>query len=163
MGKTWRLLELRGLEVLSVCFFCRTTGFNLLILCVHQPTVFNITLGRSYRWQTENPKDQVQFLWALVDLFRNVSNGAALQLSGMPERPGEFTLSRCSSYRRSLPPAFSRTTSRLRPERSSTYNPDLFSCARFLPESTRTKTFQLLTRPKRIRRYPKLYVINRSK
>ncbi|KAI0322704.1 exocyst complex component Sec3-domain-containing protein [Amylostereum chailletii] len=67
VGKTWRLAELRGLEVTT-------------------PQSFNITLARTYRWQTENTDDQANFLAALVRLFRTLfGNGAPLQLIGIAE------------------------------------------------------------------------------
>ncbi|KAI6047739.1 exocyst complex component Sec3-domain-containing protein [Pisolithus marmoratus] len=69
VGKTWRLAELRGIEVVN-------------------PLSFNITLGRTYKWQTENPVDQSAFIHALVDLFRSLI-GNHLQLQGVndPEIP----------------------------------------------------------------------------
>ncbi|OJT02748.1 Exocyst complex component 1 [Trametes pubescens] len=65
VGKTWKLSELRGLEVLN-------------------PLAFNITMARTYRWQTENQRDQSSFLSALVQLFRTVTGGTApLELVGI--------------------------------------------------------------------------------
>lgn len=49
-----------------------------------QPLTFNITLGRTYRWQTEKASEQVEFLHDLVDLFRSVSGGT-LQVIGLAE------------------------------------------------------------------------------
>ncbi|KAF7967554.1 hypothetical protein HWV62_33929 [Athelia sp. TMB] len=67
VGKTWPLPELRAIEVVS-------------------PQAFNITLARTYRWQTENVNDQVNFLTALIRLFRQVTGGArAVQLIGMDD------------------------------------------------------------------------------
>ncbi|KAJ7048537.1 exocyst complex component Sec3-domain-containing protein [Mycena amicta] len=66
VGKTWRLPELRGLAVVN-------------------PTTFNITLSRTYRWQTENAADQAQFLETIVRLFRTVSPGTPLQLEGIED------------------------------------------------------------------------------
>ncbi|KAJ7630772.1 exocyst complex component sec3 subunit [Roridomyces roridus] len=68
VGKTWRLAELRGLQVIN-------------------PLSFNITLSRTYRWQTENPPDQSQFLEAVVRLFRTVLPDASLQLDGLDDAP----------------------------------------------------------------------------
>ncbi|KAF8273874.1 exocyst complex component Sec3-domain-containing protein [Lactarius quietus] len=65
VGKTWRLTELRAVEVVN-------------------PAAFNITLARTYRWQTENSGEQLAFLHALVDLFRSFSNGP-LQVTGLAE------------------------------------------------------------------------------
>ena len=51
-----------------------------------QPSTVNITLARTYRWQTEESSEQQEFLHILVDLFRSVSGGT-LQVIGLPE-PG---------------------------------------------------------------------------
>jgi hypothetical protein len=48
-----------------------------------KPLAFNITLSRTYRWQTENQADQTSFLEALVRLFRVVTSGSPLQLEGL--------------------------------------------------------------------------------
>ncbi|KAF8078783.1 exocyst complex component, sec3 subunit [Lyophyllum atratum] len=66
VGKTWRLPELRAIQVVN-------------------PLSFNITLSRTYRWQTENQGDQSSFLEALVHLFHTVAPGSSLQLEGLPE------------------------------------------------------------------------------
>ena len=51
-----------------------------------QPLAFNLTLSRTYRWQTENKEDQVNFLEDLLRLFRTVTNGQApLQLDGVQD------------------------------------------------------------------------------
>ncbi|KAG1875576.1 exocyst complex component Sec3-domain-containing protein [Suillus subalutaceus] len=49
VGKTWKLSELRGIEVSN-------------------PGSFNITLARTYKWQTENHLDQANFISAAVKL-----------------------------------------------------------------------------------------------
>ncbi|THV06009.1 exocyst complex component sec3 subunit [Dendrothele bispora CBS 962.96] len=64
VGKTWRLPEMRAISV---------TG----------PMSFNITLSRTYRWQTENEQEQETFLHAIVQLFQNVTGGAALRVEGL--------------------------------------------------------------------------------
>ncbi|KAF9456160.1 exocyst complex component, sec3 subunit [Collybia nuda] len=64
VGKTWRLAELRAIQVVN-------------------PLAFNITLSRTYRWQTENQADQLSFLEALVRLFRLVAPRAPLHLEGL--------------------------------------------------------------------------------
>ncbi|KAI0068299.1 exocyst complex component sec3 subunit [Artomyces pyxidatus] len=70
VGKTWKLPELRGIEVLN-------------------PSAFNITLARTYRWQTEKPNEQFNFLITLVKLFRSVAGGSAsLQVIGLSEPDG---------------------------------------------------------------------------
>ncbi|KAI0961988.1 hypothetical protein AcW1_000916 [Taiwanofungus camphoratus] len=67
VGKTWKLSELRGIEVLN-------------------PSAFNITLARTYRWQTENSKDQISFISSLVRLFRSATGGTTpLQLIGVKD------------------------------------------------------------------------------
>ncbi|KAK0464997.1 exocyst complex component Sec3-domain-containing protein [Desarmillaria tabescens] len=66
VGKTWRLPELRAVQVTSA-------------------QSFNITLSRTYRWRTENAADQVKFLEALIPLFHTVTGGKApLQVEGFP-------------------------------------------------------------------------------
>ncbi|KAH9982337.1 exocyst complex component Sec3-domain-containing protein [Lactifluus volemus] len=87
VGKTWKLHELRAIEVVN-------------------PLAFNITLARTYRWKTEKPNEQLVFLHSLVDLFRNVSNGS-LQVVGLPEietRSAMRSLAETSSSRDSRTP-----------------------------------------------------------
>ncbi|KAI0778389.1 exocyst complex component Sec3-domain-containing protein [Trametes elegans] len=65
VGKSWKVSELRGLEVLN-------------------PLAFNITISRTYRWQTEDQRDQINFLATLVQLFRTVMGpNAPLELIGV--------------------------------------------------------------------------------
>ncbi|KAF4623518.1 hypothetical protein D9613_002135 [Agrocybe pediades] len=67
VGKTWRLAELRSVQVPN-------------------PSSFNLTLTRTYKWQTENAEDQRNFLEALIRLFHTVtSNQVPLQLEGVPD------------------------------------------------------------------------------
>ncbi|OCH94698.1 hypothetical protein OBBRIDRAFT_769029 [Obba rivulosa] len=67
VGKTWKLTELRGIEVLN-------------------SLAFKITLARTYRWQTEVETDQANFISALVRLFRRMTGGATtLQLVGVQD------------------------------------------------------------------------------
>ncbi|KAJ7706358.1 exocyst complex component sec3 subunit [Mycena rosella] len=68
VGKTWRLPELRALQVID-------------------GSSFNITLSRTYRWETEKPEDQLQFLESLIQLFRAVSPGSPLQVEGIADVP----------------------------------------------------------------------------
>ncbi|KAI0652057.1 exocyst complex component Sec3-domain-containing protein [Trametes meyenii] len=82
VGKSWRVSELRGLEVLN-------------------PLAFNITMSRTYRWQTESQQDQSSFLTALVQLFRTLmGSGAPLEVVGVrelgqaPSRPPPLAFSR---------------------------------------------------------------------
>jgi hypothetical protein len=92
VGKTWRLNELRGVEVTDVS---RTfVSWSHCVLTPTQPLTFNVTLARTYRWQTEKASEQVEFLHVLVDLFRSVSGGT-LQVIGLAEpavRSGEIHL-----------------------------------------------------------------------
>ncbi|KAF9244541.1 exocyst complex component Sec3-domain-containing protein [Melanogaster broomeanus] len=66
VGKTWKLAELRGIEVVN-------------------PMLFNITLARTYKWQTENSNDQSSFVRAIIDLFYSII-GSALHIVGHPAR-----------------------------------------------------------------------------
>ncbi|KAF9229108.1 hypothetical protein BS17DRAFT_771038 [Gyrodon lividus] len=65
VGKTWKLAELRGIQVLN-------------------PMSFDITLARTYKWQTENPNDQSTFVKAIIELFYSIVGGA-LHLVGVNE------------------------------------------------------------------------------
>ncbi|KIK94025.1 hypothetical protein PAXRUDRAFT_828414 [Paxillus rubicundulus Ve08.2h10] len=65
VGKTWKLAELRGIQVVN-------------------PMTLNITLARTYKWQTENPNDQSTFIKAIVELFYSAVAGP-LQLVGVNE------------------------------------------------------------------------------
>ncbi|KAF8832200.1 hypothetical protein HHX47_DHR1001902 [Lentinula edodes] len=65
VGKTWRLAELRAISVIG-------------------PIAFNITLSRTYRWQTESQQDQDAFIKAMIQLFHIVTGGSApLRLDGL--------------------------------------------------------------------------------
>lgn len=67
VGKTWRVRELRGIQVVN-------------------PQVVNITLSRTYRWETESPPDQEQFLEALIRVFRTTFGPQTpLQLEGIAD------------------------------------------------------------------------------
>ncbi|EPT01488.1 hypothetical protein FOMPIDRAFT_1120199 [Fomitopsis schrenkii] len=57
IGKTWKVTEMRGIEVIN-------------------PINFNITMARTYRWQAENPRDQLNFISSLIQLFHTVSQGS---------------------------------------------------------------------------------------
>ncbi|KAF8140415.1 exocyst complex component Sec3-domain-containing protein [Boletus edulis] len=65
VGKTWKLTELRGIQVVS-------------------SSSFNITLARTYKWQTDNVVEQTEFVRAIVDLFRSLVD-APLHLVGVDE------------------------------------------------------------------------------
>ncbi|KAH7885936.1 exocyst complex component Sec3-domain-containing protein [Phlebopus sp. FC_14] len=56
VGKTWKLSELRGIEVVN-------------------PMSWNITLARTYKWQTESHVDQSTFIRSLVDLHSLLIGG----------------------------------------------------------------------------------------
>jgi len=85
VGKTWRLAELRALSVIS-------------------PWAFDITLSRTYRWQTEDREEQAIFLDNLVRLFRTVKNGqVSLHLHGVQDYkilPAPSLTSRSLTYQR---------------------------------------------------------------
>lgn len=49
-----------------------------------KPLVFNVTLSRTYRWQTENQDDQTTFLHSLIRLFR-IACSTPLRLEGIKE------------------------------------------------------------------------------
>ncbi|KAI9461020.1 exocyst complex component sec3 subunit [Lactarius psammicola] len=72
VGKTWKLTELRAVEVVN-------------------PVAFNITLARTYRWQTEQSNEQLAFLHALVDLFRITSNGSLQDLKEYDDPPSSHS------------------------------------------------------------------------
>jgi hypothetical protein len=92
VGKTWKLAELRGLQVV--------TSISL-----------NVTLARTYKWQTENALDQTAFVRALVDLFRALVD-APLHLVGVDEAsnsadgdpPDDSSLPSTPSHRLLTPP-----------------------------------------------------------
>ncbi|KAH9969098.1 exocyst complex component Sec3-domain-containing protein [Russula dissimulans] len=91
VGKTWKLVELRAIEVIN-------------------PFTFNITLARTYKWSTEESDEQLEFLYALVDLFRSVSAGS-LQVTGLPE-PAVRPLTNGSRSRGSRTPTPPHSTPR---------------------------------------------------
>ncbi|KAG1715987.1 hypothetical protein ID866_1152 [Astraeus odoratus] len=66
VGKTWKLAELRGIELID-------------------PLSFSITLARTYKWRTENRVDQSAFVHTLCELFHELIGGP-LQLVGMSSR-----------------------------------------------------------------------------
>ncbi|KAH9948238.1 exocyst complex component Sec3-domain-containing protein [Amylocystis lapponica] len=83
VGKTWKLQELRGVEVVN-------------------PLSLNMTMARTYRWQTEDQRDQAKFVAALVKLFRStMGSSASLQLAGVKDVEGR-------SSSRSAPQPFAR-------------------------------------------------------
>ncbi|KXN85680.1 Exocyst complex component 1 [Leucoagaricus sp. SymC.cos] len=97
VGKTWRLAELRGLQVVA-------------------PLTFNITLSRTYKWQTESPTDQSNFLVALVRLFRQITGGAApLHLEGISDPDGSE-----GSYQKTPSNAGNRSQRNLQPATTQT-------------------------------------------
>ncbi|KAG8738462.1 hypothetical protein FRC10_006808 [Ceratobasidium sp. 414] len=64
VGKTWKLEDLRGVEV-------------------HGPKSFSISLARTYRWQTEKEREQLAFLESLVKLFYRVTGNKSLSVIGL--------------------------------------------------------------------------------
>ncbi|KAG8989881.1 hypothetical protein FRB90_002028 [Tulasnella sp. 427] len=69
IGKTWRLDDLRGLEVVD-------------------QRSFKISFNRAYIWITESSRDQSNFLTAAVQLYRQLKGSTAgLTLVGVQEAP----------------------------------------------------------------------------
>ncbi|KAL0578603.1 hypothetical protein V5O48_003394 [Marasmius crinis-equi] len=103
VGKTWRLAELRGLQVVS-------------------SQTFNITLARTYKWQTENDRDQDDFLKAIIRLYNSTLGSPPLKLEGLGEtsQPGRQKIQ--SDYMKpGRPPSPERPPSR--PPRSRPRTP----------------------------------------
>ncbi|CAA7268018.1 unnamed protein product [Cyclocybe aegerita] len=100
VGKTWRLAELQGVQVVN-------------------PLAFNVTLSRTYRWQTENKDDQASFLEALVRTFRTLPGGQtpSLKLDGVDDyRPSGVVNGQAApkvSRRRTPSPTSSTGTGRI--------------------------------------------------
>ncbi|KAL4069753.1 exocyst complex component Sec3-domain-containing protein [Scleroderma yunnanense] len=90
VGKTWRLAELRGIEVIN-------------------PMSFNISLARTYKWQTENHVDQLAFVRALIELFRLLIGGH-LQLAGVNDPADVVTDIPSHSYSSSHVPTTGKRT-----------------------------------------------------
>ncbi|KAF4605051.1 hypothetical protein EYR40_003834 [Pleurotus pulmonarius] len=92
VGKTWRLAELHGIQVLN-------------------PLAFNITISRTYRWQTESQADQANFINAIIRLFRQITNNSVpLQLEGMQD-PDAAPASRQPAQNGHMRPPPPRTSS----------------------------------------------------
>ncbi|KAF8498012.1 exocyst complex component Sec3-domain-containing protein [Gautieria morchelliformis] len=92
IGKTWKLPELRGIEVVnSSCFV--------------------ITLARSYRWQTEDYQEQSDFISAAIRTFRSLTGDRVpLTLVNIPAPgtgtgppPGDRTGARTPTSSRNVP------------------------------------------------------------
>ncbi|KAJ1301562.1 hypothetical protein OPQ81_008810 [Rhizoctonia solani] len=64
VGKTWKLEELKGVEVLG-------------------PRAIAITMSRVYRWQTEKEREQIAFLESTVQLFYRVTGNKPLNVVGL--------------------------------------------------------------------------------
>lgn len=62
----------------------------------NQSASFNITLARTYKWETENTADQTAFIRTVVELFRSLV-GAPLHLVGVDDTRSTF-----SKYQRVL-------------------------------------------------------------
>lgn len=68
-----------------------------------QPLAFNITLSRTYKWQTESAIDQNNFLSALIRLFRQFSGTSApLRLEGIADPDAESQNLLLNIYRDSI-------------------------------------------------------------
>ncbi|CAE6460065.1 unnamed protein product [Rhizoctonia solani] len=64
VGKTWKLEELKGVEVLG-------------------PRGIAITMSRTYRWQTEKEREQITFLESVVQLFYRITGNKSLYVVGL--------------------------------------------------------------------------------
>lgn len=67
------------------CMFPHCSAAGVCTTEYFQSLAFNITLSRTYRWQTENEADQSTFLEALVRLFRILTPVAPLHLDGLSD------------------------------------------------------------------------------
>lgn len=91
------MAELRGVQVVT-------------------PLSFNLTLSRTYKWQTENRDDQVYFLESLVRLFRITTNGhASLQLEGIQD----FDNSAANNRQSGRTPSPTNSSARIPPSQTS--------------------------------------------
>ena len=90
---------MRGIEVINVCClsFAVVTAKSCSISS--QPINFNITMARTYRWQAENPRDQLNFISALIQLFHTVSQGSLpLNITGFRFPDAASTASSTSAF-----------------------------------------------------------------
>ncbi|TYJ51662.1 hypothetical protein B9479_007750, partial [Cryptococcus floricola] len=68
-GKTWSMEDIRVLEVIS-------------------PSAFALTMtSRRYRWSTERPKDQTNFLSTIARVYRSYTNGRLPELVNFSPPP----------------------------------------------------------------------------
>lgn len=81
VGKTWLLSDLRSIVVTNVRMHLtlqHSYSHN------YQPVIFNLTLSRTYQWESAFAVEQTNFLEALIKLFRTVTGGASsLHLEGL--------------------------------------------------------------------------------
>ncbi|KAL4241693.1 SEC3 family protein [Abortiporus biennis] len=67
VGKSWKLQDLKGVELLS-------------------PMQFSVILSRTNKWQTENETDQYNFIVSLIRTFRDITNNSVpLNIMGMKD------------------------------------------------------------------------------
>ncbi|EAU92708.2 exocyst protein [Coprinopsis cinerea okayama7 len=115
VGKTWRVRELRALQVVN-------------------PLSLNITLSRRYTWDTESREEQAQFLEALVRLFRTtVGPAAPLHLEGV----NDYESQDARQYQRSAGPSTSSATLASSSSQFTTRNSD-YETARTNPSPARS-------------------------
>lgn len=86
-----------SLECMSACL-C-----SALLLTARQPAAFNITLNRTYRWDTENSKEQVHFVNTLIRTFRDLTRGAPLNVVGNIVEEPRRTSSQPSFFLHAMP------------------------------------------------------------
>lgn len=88
--ETFRVAWYRGFE----CTYKHKISIITQLTRTQQAS-FNITLARTYKWQTENHLDQANFISAVVKLFYVVTNGTGtLHLVGVRQNepgPGKIT------------------------------------------------------------------------
>ena len=73
---------MRGIEVANVRRM-HQLSFSSFRLYTPKPLAINITLARTYKWQTEDEKDQANFVVSLIRLHRSITNGAPLKIVGI--------------------------------------------------------------------------------
>lgn len=85
VGKTWKLEELREVEIVNVRPCSRVQMCATCALVCLQSLVFEVTPSTTtYRWQADNVRDQTKFIESLIKLFQAVTGGTVpLRLIGV--------------------------------------------------------------------------------
>jgi hypothetical protein len=71
-------------------------GCNTLRLISTKPLAVSITFARTYKWQTEDERDQANFVVSLIRLHRSITNGAPLKVVGIRDTVSQSC--RCCYY-----------------------------------------------------------------